>query len=347
LEIAMPTSFDPDRRHLLKTSLATAGLAATGSLISVGARGADKGNVNLQLGWLVGGNQIGEVAAKRLGYYEQEGLTLTIQPGGPNIDGVAVVASGRFEAGQVSSSPSIMLAASQGIPVKCFAVGAQRHPYCFFSLQKNAIRSPADMVGKKVGMQPTGMVLLRALLAKNKIAEKDVNVIPIGADMSPLLTGQVDAVTGWLTNTTALKVLGKDRVDLSLWDSGVRLYALPYYATAKTLQTQPQVLAGFLRASARGWKYAEANRDAATELLIKEYPNLNHDDERVALDVMLRYSFSDLTKTQGWGAMDPAVWQEQISLYSQLGQFTAQTPKLEDVMTMDVLKATAAARTKA
>jgi NitT/TauT family transport system substrate-binding protein len=45
--------------------------------------------------------------------------------------------------------------------------------------------------------------------------------------------------------------------------------------------------------------------------------------------------------------MDPAVWQEQISLYSQLGQFTAKTPKLEDVMTLDVLKATAAERMKA
>ena len=62
---------------------------------------------------------------------------------------------------------------------------------------------------------------------------------------------------------------------------------------------------------------------------------------------MLRYSYGELTKSQGWGAMDPAIWQEQISLYSQLGQFTAKTPKLEDVMTMDVLKATVAARTKA
>ena len=342
-----PNSFDPGRRQILKTSLATAGLSACGGFLGVEAWGADKATVNMQLGWLVGGNQIGEVAAKRLGYYEQEGINLVIQPGGPNVDGVAVVASGRHEVGQVSSSPSIMLASSQGIPIKCFAVGAQRHPYCFFSLTKSPIRTPADMVGKKVGMQPTGMVLLRALLAKNKIAEKDVNVIPIGADMSPLLTGQVDAVTGWLTNTSALKVLGKDRVDLSLWDSGVRLYALPYYATTEPLQKQSQVLAGYLRASARGWKYAEANRDAATDLLIKEYPNLNRDDERIALDVMLRYSFSDLTKAQGWGAMDPTVWQEQISLYSQLGQFTAATPKLDDVMTLDVLKATAAARTKA
>ena len=45
--------------------------------------------------------------------------------------------------------------------------------------------------------------------------------------------------------------------------------------------------------------------------------------------------------------MDPAVWQEQISLYSQLGQFTAKTPQLDDVMTMDILKATAPARLKA
>lgn len=341
------SNFDSERRRMLKASLAAGSLAATGSVISVNAFAADKANVNLQLGWLVGGNQIGEVVAKRLGYYEQEGFNLTIQPGGPNIDGVAVVASGRNETGQVSSSPSIMLAASQGIPVKCFAVGAQRHPYCYFSVQKHPVRKPADMIGKKVGIQPTGLVLLRALLAQNKIAEKDVNVIPIGGDMTPLLTGQVDVVTGWLTNTTALKVLGKERVDLSLWDAGVRLYALPYYATTKTLQTQPQVLAGFLRATARGWRYAEANRDQATDLLLKEYPNLNRDDERVALDVMLRYSFGELTKTQGWGAMDSAIWQEQISMYSQLGQFTAQTPKLDDVMTLDVLKATLVARTKA
>ena len=79
-----------------------------------------------------------------------------------------------------------MLAVSQGIPVRCFAVGAQRHPYCFFSLQKSPIRRPADMIGKKIGVQPTGLVLLRALLAKNRIPEKEVNVIPIGADMSPL-----------------------------------------------------------------------------------------------------------------------------------------------------------------
>uniref|UniRef100_UPI0013D1ECC6 ABC transporter substrate-binding protein n=1 Tax=Acinetobacter pittii TaxID=48296 RepID=UPI0013D1ECC6 len=83
-----------------------------------------------------------------------------------------------------------------------------------------------------------------------------VQIVTIGSDMVPLLTGQVDVVTGWLTNTTALKVLGPERVDLRLWDAGVRLYALPYYATVDTIQKKGDVLAKFLRASAKGWAYA-------------------------------------------------------------------------------------------
>src|SRR5262252_8846838 len=255
------------RRDVLK--LAAGGLAlGTHTFLSVGADAQGKPLINLQLVWLLSGNQLGEACAKQLGYYDQEGISLAFQPGGPSIDGVAIVASGKYEMGQVSSSPSQMLAASQDLPIKCFATGLQQHPYTFFSLKKKPVNSAKDMVGKKVGIQATGVILLRALLAKNNIPEKDVEIVTIGADMSPLLTGQVDVVTGWQTNVTALKPLGPDRVDLRLWDAGVRLYALPYYATAKTIQQHPDVLQKFLRATARGYAYANANRDASADLLI-------------------------------------------------------------------------------
>ena len=327
--------------------LTVSGAAAATAFLSVDAESQAKPVINMQLGWLLSGNQIGEVCAKQLGYYDQEGIEMRFQAGGPNIDGVAVVAAGRFEVGQVSSSPSLMLAASQDIPVVCFATGAQEHPYAFFSVKKNPIREPKDLVGKKVGIQATGIILLRALLAKNKIPEKDVQIVTIGADMSPVLTGQVDCVTGWLTNTSAMKVLGPDLVAMRLWDHGVKLYALPYYATA-TIKTRGDVLAKYLRASAKGWGFAyeSANRDKAVELLVKEFPNLNAKDEREALDAMLKFSFSPRTKTEGWGAMDPAVWQDQINVYAELGQFSKRVPKLEEVMTLDILKMTADSRPK-
>ena len=65
-----------------------------------------------------------------------------------------------------------------------------------------------------------------------------------------------------------------------------------------------------------------------------------------AAKVMLQYAFSDKTKAEGWGTMDPAVWADQIALYAELGQFTKRVPKLEEVMTLDILKATADARPK-
>ncbi len=332
-----------DRRTLLKTGAALAGTSAVGSLVTVEAFGQAKPVLNLQLGWLLSGNQLGEVCAKHLGYYDAEGIDLKFQAGGPNIDGVAVVASGRYEVGQVSSSPSLMLAVSQDLPIRCFAVGAQEHPYTFFSLKKNPVREPKDFVGKKVGIQATGVILLRALLAKNNIPEKDVQIVTIGADMAPLLTGQVDVVTGWLTNTTALKVLG-DRVEMRLWDAGVKLYPLPYYARVETIQKQGDALAKFLRATGKGWAAARANPDQAVGFLVKEFPNLNAQDEREAADVMLKFAFSPRTAAEGWGTMDPAVWQEQIALYAQLNQFSKRVPKLEEVITMEVLKATAESR---
>ncbi|MBL8837189.1 MAG: ABC transporter substrate-binding protein [Alphaproteobacteria bacterium] len=334
-----------NRRAALKLGLAAAG-AAAGGFVSVDADAQGRPTVNLQLGWLLSGNQLGEVVAKHKGFYEAEGINLAFQPGGPSIDGVAVVAAGRFEVGQVSSSPSLMLAASQDIPVRCFAVGAQQHPYCFFSLRRNPVREPRDLIGKKVGIQATGVILLRALLAKNNIPENQVQIVTIGAEMAPVMTGQVDVVTGWLTNTTALRVLGDQRVDLRLWDTGVRLYALPYYATVRTLQTRADALAKFVRATSKGWEYAHANRDEAVGYLIREFPNLNQADEREAADVMLQYAFNANTRTNGWGAMDPQIWREQIELYAQLGQFQRRTPALEEVMTMDILNQTGGGRAR-
>jgi NitT/TauT family transport system substrate-binding protein len=332
------------RRDALKLAGTTAAVVGGGNFLSIAANAQGKPTVNLQLGWLLSGNQIGEVCAKNMGFYDAEGIELKFQAGGPNIDGVAVVASGRYEIGQVSSSPSLMLATSQDLPIKCFAVGAQQHPYAFFSLKKKPIASAQDMVGKKIGIQATGVILLRALLAKNNIPEKDVQIVTIGADMSPLMTGQVDAVTGWLTNTTALSVIGDQRVDLKLWDSGVRLYALPYYATTKTLQTNKDALVKFVRATGKGWEYAHANREKAVDFLVKEFPNLNKKDEMAAIDVMLSFAFNNNTKANGWGAMDPQVWKEQIDLYAQLGQFSKRVPTVDEVMTLDILNATGNAR---
>ena len=298
----------------------------------------------MQLGWLAGGNQLGEVVAKRLGYLEEEGIHLEIHPGGPHIDGVGIVASGRYQLGQVSSSPSLMLAVGQGIPVQCFGVSVQQHPYSYFSLPDKPVRTPKDMVGKKVGTNATGQILLTALLGRHGIDPEGIELVVVGSSMMPLLTGQVDVISGWTTNVTALAPLGEDRLAMRLWDQGIRLYAMPYYATRETIAQNPQMLEGFLRATGRGWELAYHDPEQAVEILIDEYPILRYDDELRAVYEILGYVFTDATKKNGWGTMDRDTWSEQIRTYDELAQFTKSVPTVDEVMTLSSLEATKEAR---
>lgn len=334
-----------NRRSMLKTLGAGLGLAGASTLAGVSpVLGADTFKVTLQLGWLPTNGILGEVAADKLGYFAEEGLELEVIPGGPNIDGVASVASGRAKLGQISSSPSLMLARAAGIPVKCIAAGYQQHPFTYFSLEKNPVRRPQDLIGKKVATNGTARILLRALLAANGIAEDQVEVSVMGSDMNPLLTGQADVVTGWKTNVNALEVLGDKRVDMTLWDAGVQLYANPYYVTERTLADHPEQVTAMIRAIARGWGWVHDNPEEAVDILVSRFPNMDRASEMKAVDMALAYTFNENTAKAGWGVMTRENWQAQIDTYEALGQFAKGAPSAGDVMTLEVLERTQAAR---
>ncbi len=333
------------RRSILKGAASLGGLAAMQSLIGVTpSTGKDMTKVSMQLGWFASNGILGEVVAMKKGFYAAHGVELDVVPGGPSVDGVGGVASGQASLGQISSSPSIMLARSAGIPIKAFAAGYQKHPFTYFSMAKSPIRTPKDMIGKTIATQPTAFILLRALLAKNGISEDQVEIVNMGSDMNQLMTGQAQAVTGWLTNTNALKILGDDRVDMMLWDAGIQLYANVYYATDDALQNNADALTGFLSGSAKGWGYARKNPEEAVAMLVETYPNLDKASELEAVGPVLGFGFNDTTASNGWAAMNRKNWESQVGTYASLGQFKGDTPSVDDVMTTAILEATADVR---
>jgi len=336
-----------NRRTLLAGLGAAGGLAVTQSLISVKPSfAADMTTVHMQLGWLASNGILGEVVAQAKGFYKEEGVELEITPGGPNVDGVGGVAAGRSMVGQTSSSPSVMLARSAGIPIKAFAAGYQKHPFTYFSLDSDPIKEPKDMIGKTIATQPTAYILLRALLAKNGIAEDQVTIVNMGSDMNQLMTGQAQAVTGWLTNINALKVVGDKRVDLMLWDAGIQLYANVYFATDDSIEKDSGTLAKFLTGSARGWGYAKDHPEEAVDMLVGAYPNLDKASELEAVKGVIDFSFNETTKKDGWGAMTAANWEAQIKTYADLDQFKGSVPTVDEIMTLKILDATTDIRKK-
>jgi NitT/TauT family transport system substrate-binding protein len=301
--------------------------------------------VTHQLGWIASTQSIGEIVAKEKGFFREERLDVTINLGGPNIDGVALVASGRADVGQVSSSPSLLLAAAHGIPVRAIAVGAQKHPYGYVSMPGNRLDTPDDLRGRKIGSTSTGFVLINALLEANGIPRDQVEIVPTGTEITPLLTGQVDAFGAWQSNASWLRQLPDGYGFIGLWENGVQVYPLPYYATEKMIDENPELLQKFVRGLARGWQFAHDNPEEAVDILVTAYPNLNREDEAEGLAALMPFAFTEATETGGWGAMSDDIWQRQIDLLAKVDAFDGEpAPDIDSVRNNSILDATGDAR---
>lgn len=335
-----------NRRVFLKSALTFGSVLAAPSIITgMVARASGTQQIQIQLGWLINAYHVGDIVAQLNGYFEEAGLDVEFLPGGPSADGVASVASGRVTIGQTSSSPTILNAVSQSIPIKAFAVGSQRHPFAYFSRSEKPVRTPQDLIGKKVGMSPTSRPTHRAFLNRNGIDEDAMELSMIGSDKTPLLTGQVDVLTSWTTDLGALST-ASDLVIMPIADNGLSMYALIYYAMDGTFPSNHAALEKYVIGAARGWEFARAHPEEATSLMVKQYPNLDLEKTLSGVKIILHHAFNSETKEGGWGTFSPDTWQQQIDLFAQMGEFTAGKPELDKVMTTSVLSATAAMRPK-
>ncbi|MBP1860327.1 ABC transporter substrate-binding protein [Rhizobium herbae] len=336
-----------DRRTVLKGGAYALAAATAGiGIFTPNNSNADTAKVVIKYDWLMSNGQIGDIVAATQGLFQAEGLDVEFSPGGPNSATVPPVVTGQAQAGQFSDSAQLLLARASGVPIKIFACGFRMAPFAFYSVPKAPIRTVHDMVGKRIGIQPTARYVLDAILLKNNIDPSSLTITNIGFDMTPLTTGQVDAVTGWITNTQALSVIGPDRIDLMMKDTGLPSYANVYFATDDALQNHSDTLAKTLRAIAKGWAWTYEHPEEAVKLAVKAYPQLDLVVELKTAPRILSLSFDAMTGKDGWGAFDPAAIGEQISVYDKIGQFKSGAPKLEDCYSTEILEMTAADRPK-
>jgi len=295
---------------------------------------------SMQIGWFLNSQMAGDVVGIAKGYFREAGIDLTIRPGGPAIDPIQVVAGDGTMFGNVSSVAILVNARAQGVPVKAFGTAFQRHPFAFVFFTKSGIRTPKDFEGKTIGIQPTARPLLDAVMRKYDINKDRVKVVFVGGDTTPLVTGQVDVVTGWLINAAQMEAV-QQAGSISyfrLWDLGIRLYAYTYFATDRFVRERRDVLVRYISASARGWLYARDHPDEAVEHLFKMTTGLDRKSELKTWEEIVRggYLTSVTTKQHGWGYMDPKVWQELTETMRALGQIPRPV-SVEEIMTDELV----------
>jgi NitT/TauT family transport system substrate-binding protein len=275
--------------------------------------------VTLRLKWLNQAQFAGFYVAQEKGYYKAEGVDVNIQPGGPDFPAVQMVTGGNEQFG-VTGADQILIARSKGVPVVAVAVIYRRNPFVLFSLAKSGIKTPADYVGKKVGVKIGGNeeLIYRAVLAKAEIDKSKLTEIPVKFDLTPLLTGNIDVWPGYLINEViAAKEKGFDVNVVYPSDYGIGLYADTLFTTEKILKEKPELVKKFVAATLKGWSTAMAAPEEAAKITVKFGGEKLTYDHEVA---MMKASLPLLTPDgKPVGFMDEAGWTSAQKLLLSAG----------------------------
>jgi len=232
----------------------------------------DLGTLDYQLSWIKNVEFAGQYLADQNGYYKDVGFSgVNFLAGGPNVQQDAVVNSGKALIG--ISAPDITGAAiKQGAGIIAIAALFQKNPFCVMSLASNPIKTPEDMIGKKVGVQSVNEPVWNAFLKANGIDPSKIEKVPAQFDPQPLVNKEVDGWFSFVTNEpNLLKVKGIDTVNFLLNDHKYPLVSQIYVVKKDSLQSKRDQLKAILEADIRGWHDSLKDPEAGAKLAVENY----------------------------------------------------------------------------
>ena len=254
--------------------IAAAALAAAGTLAQ-----AAEDELTLQLKWVTQGQFAGYYAAQDQGFYEEEGLDVTIKPGGPDIAPAQVLAGGGADV-IVDWMPSALATREKGVPVVNIAQPFKRSGMMLTCLKETGIETPEDLRGRTLGVWFFGneypfLSWMSHLGIPTDGSENGVKVLKQGFNVDPLLQGQADCISTMTYNEYGqvldAGIKPEELVTFKYEDEGVATLEDGLYVLEQDLE-DPEFrdkLVRFVRASMKGWDWAAENPDEAAEIVLE------------------------------------------------------------------------------
>jgi NitT/TauT family transport system substrate-binding protein len=241
------------------------------------AQAAD--DVTLQLKWVTQAQFAGYYVALDKGFYSEEDLNVMIKPGGPDIAPTQVLAGGGADV-TVDWMPSALAARDKGLPMVNIAQPFKSSGMMLTCRKDAGVETTADFADKTLGVWFFGNEFpFLSWMSKLGIATDGsaggVTVLKQGFNVDPILQGQAACVST-MTYNEYWQVIdaGLTPDDLQVFkyeDQGVATLEDGLYVLEDKLADPAfeDKMVRFVRASMKGWKYAEANPDEAADIVLE------------------------------------------------------------------------------
>ncbi len=319
------------------------GAAAAVAMTAGSAFAADE--VRLQLQWVTQAQFAGYYVALDNGYYEDEDLDVTVLAGGPDIAPPQVLAGGGADA-MLNWMPSALAAREKGLPVVNIAQPFKSSGLMLTCWKDTGITGPEDFKGKTIGVWFFGNEYpFLSWMSQEGIStaggEDGVTVLKQGFNVDPLLQRQADCISTMTYNEYGqvldAGVSEDELVTFKYEDMGVATLEDGIYVLEDKLEDPAfkDKMVRFVRASMKGWKWAEENPAEAAAIVLD---NDETGAQTEAHQVRMMGEIAKLTAGSN-GALDPADFDRTVATLLAGGSDPVITQAPEGAWTSEITDA--------
>ena len=301
------------------------GAALAGALAVGGSIAQAADDVTLQLKWVTQAQFGGYYVALDKGFYEEEGLNVTIKAGGPDVAPAQVIAGGGADV-VIDWMPSALASREKGLDLVNIAQPFKSSGMMLTCLKDSGISSPEDFKGKTLGVWFGGneypfLSWMSKLGLSTDGGEDGVTVLKQGFNVDPILNGQADCISTMTYNeywqVIDAGLTPEELVVFKYEDQGVATLEDGMYVLGDNLKDDAfnDKMTRFVRASMKGWKWAEENPDEAAMIV------LDNDASGAQTEKHQTRMMREIAKlTAGSdGALDPADYERTVATLLSAG----------------------------
>jgi NitT/TauT family transport system substrate-binding protein len=346
-------AIDMEEEHMVRTrrfmALAVAASFVVAACSGTGASSAPAeapsgaaalDEVRLQLQWAPQAQFAGYFAAVEQGFFEANGLDVTIVDGGPEVIPQQAGSAADGPEFTISWVPKV-LEAREGSPASDLVNIAQifqRSGTLSVSWKDSNITGPADFAGKKVGVWDFGNEFEVTAGAKKVGLEQGVDYEKViqPFDMTLLLSREIDVAEAMIYNEYAqvLETVNPETgnlyqpTDLNVinWnDEGVAMLQDALFARASWLAEagNEDIATRFLKASFQGWIFCRTNPADCIQHTVDAGSTLGTGHQTWMMNEINALIWPS---PNGIGMMDPALWQQTVDVSLEAGIIKAAPP---------------------
>ncbi len=232
--------------------------------------------VSVQLLWKHQFEFAGFYMAKKKGFYEDAKLDVAIKEYdfGINVTKEVEKQTATFGVGY----PNILLDKSNGANIVLLNALFQTSPHILVVLEKSGINTIEDFKNKKIMIENDAIqnAPLLSMLYAHKLSLNDIKLIKPSFNIDDLIEGKVDVFSAYSSNELhKLDELGIKYKVFNPKNYGFDFYNDLLFTSKNLVDTNPELVSRFQKATLKGWEYAFSHIDETIRLIQAEYNTQN------------------------------------------------------------------------